>query len=197
MTVDFEREVASRPALKRATAEGHTLLQEYGLHPFVISDAATGGATDAQHVINLGNNLLSPSILVVEIGLHRTVRHIIDGGVEGWFPSVQWETLPALDNPPQTVLWHDEVLCAEGLYPGRFPNAKVFCPSYRMPKRWVIRHLTIREKLRLFQLPLSMDEALVGLNLVGRLPFADSPSPEIYTSLFCQLWGSLGGGLRI
>jgi hypothetical protein len=196
VTVDFERGAASRPALKRATADGHAVLLEHGLRPLVISDAATGGATDAQFVIGLGSDLSSLSMPVVEIGLQRTIRHIIDGGVEGRFPSVLREAIPlASDNPPRAVLWHNEILRAEGLYPCRIPNAKVYCPSYRMPKRWVIRQLTIREKLRLFQLPLSMDESLGGSNSVGQLPFADSPSPEIYTSLFRQLWGVSGGGV--
>ena len=50
------------------------------------------------------------------------------------------------------------------------------------------------EQLRLRQLPLSMDPQLSGLNVNGVFPFEDSPSPEVFTSFFRQLWGTSVGG---
>jgi hypothetical protein len=38
-----------------------------------------------------------------------------------------------------------------------------------------------------------MDLVLEGLNPVGRLPFKDAPSPQVYTSIFWGLWGGSGG----
>jgi hypothetical protein len=52
------------------------------------------------------------------------------------------------------------------------------------------------ERLRLYQLPLAMDPLLAGLNPGTPSPFEDSPSPEIYTLLFCQLWGTCVGGFH-
>jgi hypothetical protein len=47
-------------------------------------------------------------------------------------------------------------------------------------------------------MPLSMDMALEeGLNPARRLPFSDAPLPNIYTSLFRQLWGTHGGGVDL
>jgi hypothetical protein len=41
-----------------------------------------------------------------------------------------------------------------------------------------------------------MDPLLVGLSPRGQLPFKNSPSPEVYTSIFCQLWGASLGSLE-
>jgi hypothetical protein len=159
-----------------------------------VGDAATGGITDVRYLLGFGNDLSSPYIPVVEAGLHRTVRHILDGGVKGVFPTVAKSSLPALIQPPRSALWHGEVLRLEGLFPCRFPDARVFCPSHRMPTRWTVCTLTIGEKLQLFRMPLAMDGVLGGLRSSSQLPFADSPLPEIYTSIFRQLWGVDGGG---
>ena len=122
----------------------------------MVGDAATGGATDAQHLLGLGDDLSSPCVPSVEVGLHWMVRNVLDGSVEGLFPMVAKSSLPALDAPPQAVLWHKDVLRPEGLFPCWFPNARFYCPSHRMLTRWTIRTLTIGEKLWLFQMPLAM-----------------------------------------
>ena len=136
----------------------------------------------------------SPYIPVVEAGLHRTVRHILNGGVKGVFPTVAKSSLLALVQPPRAALWHGELLRPEGLFPCRFPDARVCCPSHRMPTRGTVWTLTIGEKLQLFQMPLVMDGVIGGRCSSSWLPFADSPLHEIYTSIFHQLWGVDGGG---
>ena len=60
-----------------------------------------------------------------------------------------------------------------------------------------MRGLTLQETLRLFQMPFGVDPLLVGLNPGHWLPFADQPSPHLFTSFFCQLWGDDGGGSRV
>jgi hypothetical protein len=75
-------------------------VQEFGLHPLVVGDAATGGATDTQHLLGLGDNLFSPCVPSVEVGLCWKVQNVLDGGVEGHFPTVTKSSLPALDAPP-------------------------------------------------------------------------------------------------
>ncbi len=181
--------------LQRAVRGGHVLCQDFDLVPLVVGDAATGGATDAQHFICFGRELTKRSTPVVEAGLRRTVRHVLDGGVEGHFPTVLKSALPELSNPARAVLWHNNILRPEGLFPSRTPDVKVYCPSHKLQDSWTIRSLTISEKLQLYQLPLSMDAVLTSLFPNGWLPFADSPSPEVYTSILRQLWGdSVGGG---
>ncbi len=54
--------------------------------------------------------------------------------------------------------------------------------------------LTFEEKLWLYQMPLSMDPSLAVWKSCKRLPFEDTPSPEVYTSVFLPIVGKLCGG---
>jgi hypothetical protein len=44
-------------------------------------------------------------------------------------------------------------------------------------------------------MPLNMDPLLAVWKPCKRLPFEDTPSPELYTLVFCQLWGDCAGGV--
>ena len=46
-----------------------------------------------------------------------------------------------------------------------------------------------------WHMPLGMDPLLAGFNPGHRLLFVDQPSPDLFTSFFCQLWGDNGGGV--
>jgi hypothetical protein len=99
VTVDVGRRRVSRQALLRASKAGHALFEEFDLKTLVIGDAASGGATDAQHLMGFWRDLGSVNPPPIEPGLPRTVRHVLDGGVEGPFPTVLKNTLPVLVNP--------------------------------------------------------------------------------------------------
>ena len=131
---------------------------------------------------------------MVEPGLSRMVHNVLNGGMEGLFPTVLKSSLPALSCPAHAVLWYNKILQPEGLFPSRTPDAKVYCLSHQLKDRWVLRTLTITEKLRLYQLPVFMNAALSGLCPNGWLPFADAPSPEIYASILLQFLGADVGG---
>ncbi len=73
-------------------------------------------------------------------------------------------------------------------------NGYNYFPSHRLKDRWTVHKLKIQDKLQLFQMLLAMDPLLLGFNPSDRLPFADLPSPEVYTSILCQLWGVDWGG---
>ena len=96
VTFDVTRQGASRSTLQRHTRDGRALLTEFGLRPLVVGDAEAGGATDAQHLFGFGSDIGSSSLPVVEAGLHRTLRHILDGGVQGRFPTVLRASVPHL-----------------------------------------------------------------------------------------------------
>ncbi len=117
VTVDVGRHRVSRQALLRASKAGHALFVEFDLKTLVIGNATSGGATDAQHLMGFGHNLGLVNPPQVEPGLPRTVQHVLDGGVEGLFPTVLKNTLPVLVNPARGVLVHDGVLRQEGLFP--------------------------------------------------------------------------------
>jgi hypothetical protein len=100
LTINVERCGVSHTLLSWAVADGHRLCQEFGLRPLVVGNAATEGITDAHHLLGFEDDLSSPCIPFVEAGLHRTVGHILDGGVKGSFPTVTKSSLPALITPP-------------------------------------------------------------------------------------------------
>ena len=77
------------------------------------------------------------------------------------------------------------------------PGAWVYCPLHFFPSKWIVRPLSTVELLRVYQLPLSFDVLLGGLERAKGLPFKDSPAPDLFTSIFCQLWGVIEGGLGL
>jgi hypothetical protein len=139
----------------------------------VIRDAVLGGASDAQHVLGFGCNLLSTRITMVEVGLWCTIHNVLDGFVKGQFPMVLKCHVPPLENPARAVLWHNNILRLEGLFPCQTPDTKVYCPLHRLRHCWMVRTLTIAEQLQLYQMPLGMDALLSMFFPNGRLPFTD------------------------
>ncbi len=187
VTVEFPQRAASRSTIQRAAAAGQALLSEFDLWALVVADSAMGGATDGQHIFGFGSNLGATTPMTTGQGLPCVLHHFLDGGVEGRVSSVPKALLPELVNPARTVMLHNGIVWHEGLFPCRFLDMLVYNPSYKLRDRWVVRGLTLTERLRLHRLPLSMDPLLAGFNSGGVLPFEDAPSPEIYTSIFCQL----------
>jgi hypothetical protein len=153
VTVDVTCQGASRSTLQRHTRDGRALLTEFGLRLLIVGDAEAGGATDAQHLFGFGSDIGSPCLPVVEVGLHWTLHHVLDGGVEGRFPTVLKAAIPQLERPARAVLWHNGVLRPEGFFPCRSlaNTITVYCPSHKLTDRWTVRALTLQETLRLFQ----------------------------------------------
>ncbi len=103
---------------------------------------------------------------------------------------------PSAHKPCLGSLIHKGILHPEGLLPCHSPDIDGYALLYRMPGRWAVRRLTFEEKLRLYQMPLNMDPLLAVWKYCKRLPFEDTPSPEVYTLVFHQLWGDCVGGLN-
>jgi len=176
------------------------MLRSLGLRPVFFLDADNGGATDACHVFGFGHDLCSSILPASDYGLARTLRHFLDGGTEGRSLNSQTvlkSTIPELLDPPRKVLWHDDVVLAAGLFPCLVPGARVYCPSHFCPTKWIARPLSTVELLRLYQLPLLLDAWLGGLEPAKGLPFKDLPAPDLFTSIFRQLWGVIEGGLGL
>jgi hypothetical protein len=92
-----------------AMKASHKLLVAFGLHPLVVADSASGGATNSQHFIGFGCDLGSLVTPSVESALPCTLQHVLDGGIEGCYPLVPKSSLPVLVNPSRAVLLHDGV----------------------------------------------------------------------------------------
>ena len=196
ISVDMPRRGVARKTHREDRSKAQTLLLSHGLRSVFFFDSDNGGATDACHVFGFGDNLGSNTLPVSDRGLARTVRHFLDGGTEGRFLDSQRvlkSTIPESPSPPRRVLWHNDVVMSAGLFPCLSPGSRVYCPLHFFPTSWIARPLSTIELLRLYQLPLSFDGFLGGLDPAGGLPFEDSPAPDLFTSIFCQLWGVIGG----
>jgi hypothetical protein len=158
---------------------GHKLLVAFGLHPLVVADSASGGATDRQHLIGFGCYLSSLVPPCVKSGLPCMLWHVLDGSTEGCFPLVPKSSLPVLVNPARAVLLHNGIAQPEGMLPSWSPDILVYAPLYKLRDCWMVRGLTSPERLRLHQVPIHMDPLLAGLSPCGHLPFKDSTSPEV------------------
>jgi hypothetical protein len=99
-----------------------------------------------------------------------------------------------LVKPPHWVLWHADVVHGKGLFPCARPCSFVYCSLYFSPGHWVIQPLSLAELLQLYQLPHLTDLVLKGVEPDKGLPFADSPAPNLFASIFWQLWSEVGGG---
>ncbi len=99
ITVDVDWTGAPCSALQRAVRDGHALCRDFGFVPLVVGNAATGGATDSQHFICFSQELSHCHTPMVEPGLRWTVRHVLDGSVEGRLPTVLKFSLPNLSSP--------------------------------------------------------------------------------------------------
>ena len=182
--------------LRKDKALARALLVTHGLRPVVFPDSDNGGATDAYHTIGFGADLCSSILPSSSMGLPRTLRHFLDGGATGSFPDsvrVVRSSVPVVLDPPRKVLWHSDTVLGEGLFPCSRPRSLVLCPSHFFPRHWIRRMLTLPELFRLYQLPLELDTGLRTLSPDTWLPFEDSPPPDLYVSIFRQMWGVEGG----
>jgi hypothetical protein len=175
VTVEWTRHSASRPTSQRALKAGHAPLAVFYLFPLVLADAAYGGATDRQHLIGFGGDLGTTVAPTIEYGLKRMLVHVLDGGTEGQFPSVLNSSLPVLVNLSRAVLLHEGVALPRELLPSPSPELQIYAPSYKLRDCWVLRTLTLPERLRLHQLPLHMDSLLAGLSPRGLYPLKTLP----------------------
>ena len=200
--------------IRSERGEGSQLLRDMGLRRVSFVDNECGGATDAFHDFGFGCNIKSPVLPQPEMGLPLCERHFLDGGTD--VPRsrrryVPRESVLRINAPARSVLWEGNVLRPDGLWPCYNPNAETYCPAYEMPLSWVVRPLTSAKLLRLYQLPSSMDavferhlnltdgqsrratERSQGLPKQLSMPFENSPSPVILSSIVRQLWGVEGG----
>jgi hypothetical protein len=213
VSLEFHRRGCSWKAIRKARVEGSQLLCTMELEVVLFLDKDCGGVTDAFHDFGFGSDIESTVLPMPKAGLPLCVRHFLDGGAV--LTGFQHKFVPRalvqeLDSPLQTVLWDGTVLRPEGLLPCYNPNVQVYCPVHQSPRSWVIRSLTRGELLRLYQLPSAMDslfECHLDLSR-GRwsremecgsvwqvwLPFENSPSSVILSSIVRQLWGDNGGG---
>ena len=188
----------------------------------ILRDASFGGATDASFVFAFGKQLNGHVIPSEPSDVTRVLRHYLDGGTSGWFDRVRLQDLPSLDDDSSRIIWGDsdlpihrrgkqgsgenadkfhwdkagKFIRQEGLFPCHNPRVQIACPSYFNKGMLVVRSMALSELLRLYQLPLSMDEHFQMIDVWSSLlPFEQAASSVVFTSILRQLWGVNVGGL--
>jgi hypothetical protein len=203
----------SRSSLTSARTEGLELLHSMDLKVVIFADRDCGGATDAVHRFGFGRDIESSTLPSPELGLPLCVRHFLNGGTE-LSPNHSYSFVPrasvkSVEDSQRKVRWVGGILRPDGLLPRNNPLAMTYCPVYSSPHSWVVRPLSLSELLRIYQLPQDMDPLFtrhldLSSGFVERakaritrellLPFENSPSSAILTSIIRQLWGDDGGG---
>ncbi len=84
--------------LKQEMQAGQDLFKNHGLKLLTLSNGVLGCMTDSRHLLGFGHDFWSSVTPAVKAGLPHTVQHVLDGGVEGKFPTVLVSTLPQVMN---------------------------------------------------------------------------------------------------
>ena len=198
VSLELSRRERAHNTYRRAWTAGSKLFQTLGLPTESYSDRACGGATTNRFLVGFSPSLGSPPALTADV--QRSLRHYVNGGVEGRFSRISVDAFTHIKDPPRRVVNFDDCVRVEGLMPGDNPTALVLCPSYFLKKHWVKRRLLASELMGLFQIPSSMEDSLseAVTNCIANgevLPFECSLTPVMCTALLRQLWGTTGGGL--
>ena len=173
------------------------VLTKHELRSVTLRDALCGGVTDCKHLFGFGKKVLEGGTRVPGVMDHveRCLRHYVDGGVRGRFELVQNGDLEPMLPAREAVRDPRGFFREEGLLPSMCPDCRVACPSFRVKGARVLRPLTAQEIFRVYQLPLSMDEAMDN-GLQSPWPFEQAANPGVFSTIFHQLWGvTVGGGL--
>lgn len=165
-------------------------LQELGLETTLMSHSDFGGATNASHLVCF-RGLHSPAFQPGPC-TPRVLKHLLNSASKGRYTpidepaSLQGE----VDRVPVRV---DGLLRGEGLLDVHEPLQLLACPSVFSHTRWVKRTLSESEKLRAFDLPVSMDHRFQALppDIVRVV------SPLVVTTVFRALWSDSKGGLKV
>jgi len=89
VSIDMPRRGIAPKSHRADRAKAQTMLRHHGLRPVFFLDADNGRATDACHVFGFGHDLCSSILPASDRGLARTLRHFLDGGMEGRFLNSQ------------------------------------------------------------------------------------------------------------
>ena len=174
---------ATKRERERFRSKAARVLQERGMHTRFMTAEHYGAPLDARYVFGFGRRLRLPATLPAAVP--RTLLNFILPTKGGYgLETVDRSSVPGPGDAPtkRRAVEHEGAFLPHGLLPSWDPGAKVYCPTVYHPGKFAVRPLEIEELLRVYQLPLAMDAALSRRN-ASRLPFADSPPPEMYAAL--------------
>ena len=193
--VEIPRRGRSKKSFTWIWREAAEVLRKHSLVSSRWKDELCGGATDAEFIFGFGNDLGSAFKPAPIPSVVRVLGNYICPTAGGFnLEIVEQCYVPSEDELPirRRPMWHDNTLLPQGLFACQYPQAKVYCKSVYHPGSFAKRALTTEELLRLYQLPLEMDKPILEMAVrwTGGVPFEHTPPPEMYASMFRQLWSS-------
>ena len=163
----------------------------------ILSHSDFGGATNARHVIAFRG--FDPVVFSTPECMPRVLKHLLNSAAKGFAQPID-SPVSLQGAVPRSPIVVDGLLRREGLLDLHHPRKHIAVPSVFAPSGWVRRTLTLKELLRAFDLPISMDPVFASIDSLelknGTLPNGvDSAlSPLIVTSIMRTLWGQSVGG---
>jgi len=148
-----------------------------------------GGVTNASHLVffrGFASEAFAPPQCVPQV-----LKHLISPAAPGRYTPI--DPPPRLrGHIPRTPIVVDGLLQQEGLLDVTKPLQWMACPSVFAKSGWVKRQLTISERMKAFDIPDALAHSIRSTRS-SRLPFdiENGITPQVVTSLFTSLWGSL------
>ena len=95
--------------------ESMKMCKTLGLSPMTMTDMQFSGGTNAKFLFGFGGALGSPQPLEAQPDIQRFLRHYLDRGVEGNFPSISRSAVHFITNSPRKPIKQGDYLRQEGL----------------------------------------------------------------------------------
>ena len=189
--VDFNRYHRERD-LKRQLSTWRLRMEKLGFQCSIVHHADFGGVTNACHLI--GAKGFEHVHVDSSDGLPRTLSHVINPAASGRF--VEIDVPPPLCTVDRRPIVVDNLMRKEGLFDMTSQTVLVACPSVFVATRWVKRKLTHTETLRMWDVPLNMDQQLVDVDIVKLL--GRSITPLVVSAIIRASWSKpVEGGFEV
>jgi hypothetical protein len=201
-------EGVSVKAARRTLAEVSEFMKGQGLQEEGWIDARAGGCTDATYQVGFRSQFELNPVPSSNSTIERSLVHFLDPKVSPFDATrvtkslfVDLEVLPPVRRPMRGKSVQGALL-PQGLLALRDHRELVMASSVYHPGFRILRRVSVRERLRMHQSPLELDafierargdkEEARSWGLVKEI--SESLTPDMYVSLFRQLWLIEGGG---
>lgn len=167
------------------------VVESWGFSAKTLRHKHFGGASNAVHVVIF--NQVPSSVFNPGHIMERTLKHLLEPATRGRFKSIP-EPPPLQGSASRDPIVVDNLLRKEGLYDVHHPLRPIAIPSVFSGTKWVARTPSLKELLRIFDIPVSMDKHIVP-HQNSYLPFgiAETLSSVVITTIFRNWWGVMRG----
>ncbi len=169
------------------------LREQVGLQSRILAHEEFGGVSSAFHLISCRG--VDPIVFSPPHSLPRVLAHVLDATTPDAGKEI---SRPApLTATPRSPIISDGLLRAEGLFDVFRPHLRIASPCVFKSTGWTQRPLSAREHLRVFDVPLYMDAALLDKCRERRIKtvLQRGITPLIASTVIRALWSNRGGGM--